>query len=259
MIHRLFLFAAALFATNAHAVLLQADLSKSPILSMAAGYDNGSPENSYSEQPLTNGNTPVQTDILFTFSGANGEGIWSTNIGNGNSFYFDIIGGDAYYTQTAAGTGGIQLNSAITVNLVAEAGESNGDSVTLNWSAAVSGYYAPNTTASTMIDFGPKVLFSHSVSNAASANTGFSNSDSGAIQGYRIGESFTLSLFLLATATDAQSVGFHDTGTLFSMTAVPVPEPGSISLLVAATLGAVILARPRRRPRRADDSEPEVS
>jgi len=232
-------------SVDADAVLLQVDTSGSPEVAIYADYDDGTFETALDVQSLTNSGSTVTADVYYTFSGANGEGSWSTNLGSGSSFYFTFDFESYYSNDSLTATGSLTFTiSDVVVNIVAENEESDGTAVTLDWSTALSGFYAPDSSVAGSIDLDTTVLMSYNVSDASSDMTGFSTSDSGEITGYSIGDSFSLDLTLELSTTGDAEIAFSDSGDILSITASAVPEPGS---LVLATLGLIVLISRRAR------------
>ncbi len=231
--------AATFLAVYSHAVLLEVDLTGSPTLYLEADYGgNGLIE----EEPYTNSGSPISVDVDFSITDAFGMAGWSTNIGASDSFYY-TIDEDSYIDTAGSDGGDIILNTFITVNIVAETGETDGTPVLIDWTSAISGFYGTSSGAFMDLTVDSNTLFELSLENASSDETDFSDSDSGQLTSYNIGDSFTLEIDIVGTTTGVNEVRFYS-GTAVTMSATVVPEPTSASLLLGAT---GLLAWRRRR------------
>ncbi len=235
----------ALFlSTNAHAVILQVNQSGSINFDASAEWTD-TDDNFFSTKDvsnLENDDTTVKSEIVYDFSGTTGEGIWETNIGTSDSFFVDIISNEFFpFEGSGAGT----LSTDITVDIIAEAGETDGTPVTLDWATAISGSVSMGGYGTADISIGSLAILSFSETAGSSSIDFFNETDSGQITTYEIGDSFTLTISVVAGVDNSTggSTSF-DASDLLTVSATVVPEPTSLSLL---GLGALALLHRRAR------------
>lgn len=235
----------ALFLTsNAHAVLLQVDLSGSVNFDVFGEWTD-TDDNYFSTQDvsnLDNGSSTVKSEIVYDFDGTTGESIWDINIGTTDTIDVNITENDF---DAPDGTGAGTLSTDITVDIVAEAGETNGTPVTLDWSTAIFGSVSAGGYGTADISIGSLDILSFSETSSSSTTNIFNETDSGQITTYAIGDSFTLTISVVAGVTDSSGSGADFGSTdLLTVSATVVPEPTSLSLL---GLGALALLHRRAR------------
>ena len=235
------LFAPALFAAHAHAVILQLNLDFTTELSSYAEWTDPdtSITDSTSDIPsMTNSGSAIEASVNYSFGGeVLGHTSGSATVGDSDTFYISLIafdvdnGGDGVLSSLFSTIGW-------TMEIVAEAGETNGTPVTLDWSTALGGLVSESAYTNWTITVGGTTLMT------GSATATFDNAESGQITGYSIGDTFDVEVLIEAGTSAGPGMAAFAAGDVLTVQATAVPEPGALSLL---GLGALAFLR-RRQP-----------
>lgn len=244
----LILMVGLFFTCQARAVLLQVDTGLTNEIEIRAQYFQDSTTNTDENTAvIDNDSDPAVADLFYDLNSVTGTAGWSTNLGNGSSFDFSV---DQYSNVPSLSDGTILLEmftASLTINIVAEAGETNGTPVTIDWAAAISGITGVDSRSITSIEWDSNSIFDETFDGATSSGTSYSASDSGQFTTYSIGDSFTLDISLSVDSVEGDEAAY-DAGNVFSVSATVVPEPTSLSLL---GLGALALLCRKRHGDRA--------
>lgn len=232
--------AAAFLTTQAHAVLLQLDLTGSPQANFTATWSD---EISTTNQAISNSANPLIDTYTFDFGNVSGDFEIDLTAGTSNELSLDITSISQDNTSGDTGSASLSTSSTWTVEIVAEDGETNGTPVDIDWYAFLTGEVTQDASADWTITIDGNVVYSETeeLGNIGSSLL-FNDAEGDTLSGYSIGDTFTLDFEFNANTTDVATAEFS-TGSEFTLTATVVPEPTSAALL----LGAAGLAMLRHR------------
>lgn len=237
--------AMAFLTTQAHAVLLQLDLTSSPQVNVAATWTDNGTESTSQNQAIFNTGTAIPISSSYGFDGGNVTGAMNAEltVGTSDTLTLDLVSISQDNNSGGSGLATLTTLSTWTVEIVAETGETNGTPVDIDWYAFLTGEVTQDALAGWTITIDGNVVYSETeeLGNIGSALQ-FNDAEGDTLSGYSIGDTFTLDFEFSANTTDVAEAEFS-TGSEFTLTATVVPEPTSAALL----LGAAGLALLRRR------------